>query len=188
MSQALTAQQVALQVLEAIRLSHPQLIADNMPPDWGMNKVREGLTTPRVLVVVKGGVADPVSDPGVDVQVFDWDNYEDDPKEAGGVPGSFADLADPLGIPVEQTVFEITAAGFNGGSDETDDLVIWVSALSPAIVKSAIADTGATFCGPVDGNPIEDADFELPSQAGQLATRLLELASAERNRNRGCFL
>jgi len=55
--------------------------------------------TPRVLVVVHGGIADPVSDDGVDVEVFDWDNYNDDP-ETGGVPDHFADLAEPLGVPV----------------------------------------------------------------------------------------
>jgi hypothetical protein len=34
---------VALQVLESIRTTHPALIADNMPADWGMNKLREAL-------------------------------------------------------------------------------------------------------------------------------------------------
>lgn len=56
---------------------------------------------PRVLVVVSGGVADPVSDHGVDVEVFDWDNYNDDPKNTSGVPKNFADLAKPIGVPVE---------------------------------------------------------------------------------------
>jgi hypothetical protein len=56
--------------------------------------------TPRVLVVVSGGIADPVSDAGVNVEVFDWDNYKDDPKGTGGVPTHFADLADPIGVPV----------------------------------------------------------------------------------------
>lgn len=31
---------VALQLLEAIRSTHPELIADNLPPDWGMNRLR----------------------------------------------------------------------------------------------------------------------------------------------------
>jgi len=56
--------------------------------------------TPRVLVVVSGGVAAPVSDEGVDVAVFDWDNYKGDPERTGGVPDHFADLAEPLGVPV----------------------------------------------------------------------------------------
>lgn len=57
--------------------------------------------TPRVLVVVSGGIADPVFDDGVDVEVFDWDNYNDDPEGTGGVPASFADLAVAVDIPVE---------------------------------------------------------------------------------------
>lgn len=61
---------------------------------------REDRQTPRVLVVVSGGVAEPTSDPGVDVEVFDWDNYKDDPEGTGGVSAEFADLAEPLGIPV----------------------------------------------------------------------------------------
>lgn len=59
-------------------------------------------TTPRVLVVVSGGIADPVFDVGVDVVVFDRDNYKDDPKGTGGVPGHFADLAGPIGVPVDE--------------------------------------------------------------------------------------
>lgn len=34
---------VTLQVLEAIRISHPELIADNMPAGWGMDKLRGAL-------------------------------------------------------------------------------------------------------------------------------------------------
>ena len=39
---------VAMQVLEAIRESHPELIADNMPPTWGMNKLREAVNASKV--------------------------------------------------------------------------------------------------------------------------------------------
>lgn len=60
-------------------------------------------TTPRVLVVVSGGVADPVYDEGVDVEVFDWDNYKADPVGTGPVPAHFKDLADPLDVPVAQS-------------------------------------------------------------------------------------
>lgn len=56
---------------------------------------------PRVLVVVSGGVADPVYDAGVDVEVFDWDNYNDEEDYAKtGVPAHFADLAEPIDVPV----------------------------------------------------------------------------------------
>ena len=55
---------------------------------------------PRVLVSVAGGVADYVCDEGVDVVVFDHDNFKDDPTGTDKVPLSFRDLADPLRIPV----------------------------------------------------------------------------------------
>lgn len=37
------ASNVALKVLEAIRVTNPELIADNMPPGWGMKKLRTAL-------------------------------------------------------------------------------------------------------------------------------------------------
>lgn len=58
---------------------------------------------PRVLVVVGEGVADPVYDDGVDVHVFDWDNYHEDPKGTSGVPAHFADLAEPIDVPLKVT-------------------------------------------------------------------------------------
>lgn len=33
----------AMKILEAIQSSHPELIADNMPPSWGMKKLRNAL-------------------------------------------------------------------------------------------------------------------------------------------------
>jgi hypothetical protein len=59
------------------------------------------IAKPRVLVVVKGGIAEPICDREVDVEVFDWDNYHADPDETSGVPEHFADLAEPARIPVE---------------------------------------------------------------------------------------
>ena len=57
---------------------------------------------PRVLVVVGGGIADPIYDEGVDVEVFDWDNYYDEEDDAKtGVPAHFADLAEPINVPVK---------------------------------------------------------------------------------------
>lgn len=57
--------------------------------------------TPRVLVTVSGGVADWLADDGVSVEVFDWDNYNDDPEGTGPVPASFSDLAAACKVPVE---------------------------------------------------------------------------------------
>lgn len=58
---------------------------------------------PRVLVVVKGGFANPVSDEGVDVVVFDWDEYKNDPECTAGIPARFADLGKGHGIPIDQS-------------------------------------------------------------------------------------
>jgi len=55
----------------------------------------------RVLITVRGGVADWVKDGGVDVELFDHDNFNDDPDETPKVRKAFADLARPIDIPVE---------------------------------------------------------------------------------------
>lgn len=180
----MSAQQVAMQVLEMIRATHPDLIADNMPDGWGMNRLRSEMKTPRVLVVVSGGIAEPVFDAGVEVEVFDWDNYNDSPKDTGGVPALFADLAKPGDIPVEPGIFEVMAAGFDASSDETDDLVFWIKAPSEEAVKAAIKNTGATFGGLMDYTPSDGVDYELPRQEMQLSAALLEAESDYRNRNR----
>ncbi|ADV02160.1 hypothetical protein [Alicycliphilus denitrificans] len=66
---------------------------------------------PRVLVVVRGGIAEPVFDEGVEVAVFDWDNYKSDPESTGGVSTKFAELAKPLGIPVAPDEEAIETSG-----------------------------------------------------------------------------
>lgn len=81
-------------------------------------------------------------------------------------------------------VFEVTAAGFDASSDETDDLVFWIAAKSAQVVQDAIRDTGAVFCDEVLGWSLIDADFTLPMQAMGLSSALLEKASNHRNANR----
>jgi len=58
---------------------------------------------PRVLVTIDNGLADYVADPGVVVEVFDHGDYEFDPKSVSGVSKHFEDLAQPLGIPVQNS-------------------------------------------------------------------------------------
>lgn len=64
-------------------------------------------SAPRVLVVVDGGVAACVGDEGVEVVVFDKDDFRDDPANYDLAPEHFADLAQragvPFGRPVEQS-------------------------------------------------------------------------------------
>lgn len=55
---------------------------------------------PRVLIVVSGGVADFIADEGVDVVIFDWDDYESAEKTTPKPPQRFADLAAECDIPV----------------------------------------------------------------------------------------
>lgn len=69
----------------------------------------QAFASPRVLVIVSGGVADTVADSGVNVEVFDWDNYNDDPAGYGGVSADFSDLAIPSGIPVGDANVESAA-------------------------------------------------------------------------------
>jgi len=61
---------------------------------------------PRVLIVVTDGVADYYCDKGVDVEIFDWDNYKDDPVATAGVSESFRDLIEGTGIPIGDTLEE----------------------------------------------------------------------------------
>ena len=56
---------------------------------------------PRVLITVRGGVADYVCDPGVDVAAFDFDNHENDPTGTSKLPAHFADLALSVGAAFE---------------------------------------------------------------------------------------
>jgi len=53
----------------------------------------------RILIVVNGGVADWVADDGIEVGLFDFDNYEAGDKIE--IPSEFADLANIMGIPDE---------------------------------------------------------------------------------------
>lgn len=84
----------------------------------------------------------------------------------------------------ELKVYEVTAAGFDGSSDATDDLVFWIAATSAEDVHQAIQGTGAVFGEEVLGCSLNDADFTLPAQAMNLSSALLEKASEHRNQNR----
>lgn len=58
---------------------------------------------PRVLVIVSGGVAEFVADTGVEVAVFDWDNYRADPVGTPIPSALFADMANDCDIPVSNS-------------------------------------------------------------------------------------
>jgi hypothetical protein len=66
--------------------------------------------------------------------------------------------------------FEVTAAGFDGSSDATDDRVFWVQADSAETVLAAIEGTGALFHDIIDGD--SGIDFMLPKDEAQLRKKL----------------
>lgn len=65
---------------------------------------------PRVLVVVSGGVADYVADEGVDIELFDRDNFEADKTGTAKAPRSFEGLAWSIEVPFESRFEEIARA------------------------------------------------------------------------------
>ena len=68
---------------------------------WNLVGAQPEVKRPRVLVVVSGGIADPVYDDGVDVIVFDRDDHHDNPEDTDPVPVHFRDLAELIDVPVE---------------------------------------------------------------------------------------
>lgn len=80
---------------------HAQEQAENAYPGCQLVSCELASAKPRVLVVVSGGVADSIQDDDVDVEIFDWDNYNADPVGTSAVPSHFADLASPHDIPVQ---------------------------------------------------------------------------------------
>lgn len=59
-------------------------------------------------------------------------------------------------------MFEVIAAGFNGGDDKTDDRVIWVRAPDQAALEAMIKPYGAT-CTPVEISA-KHADWEIGTE------------------------
>lgn len=142
---------------------------------------------PRVLVTVSGGVADTVQDNGVEVEVFDHDDFEDDPHNYGGVSLIFADLALPLGIKIEpENIFELTLVGFDGGTDETDHLIVNVQ--TPLQIDEFVKVLESfdfygkrikdvIFLNTNNGmtSPGESIDFVLPAQYEEFKSKIVSL-------------
>lgn len=74
-------------------------------------------------------------------------------------------------------VYEITLSGFDGDTDDSDDLVVWVRG-EEAVVRALVDGTDAEFCGPVEGVTEADAedsvDFHLPGDSQALLDRIAE--------------
>lgn len=83
---------------------------------------------PRVLVVVSEGAADYVADEGVDVALFDRDNFEANSLGTTKVPRSFDDLAWSIDVPFESRFEELArAAGLRMTFDQDLERYRWES-------------------------------------------------------------
>lgn len=83
-------------------------------------------------------------------------------------------------------LYEVLLEGFDGGTDESDDKVLWVAAPSAQMVQDEIKDTGAMFIGEVEGAYLADADYVLPGARLNFQSHLNKAASDFRNQNRAC--
>lgn len=97
------------------------------------------IAQPRVLVVVKGGVAEAIADNGVNVEVFDWDNHQYDPDD-NAVPPYYADLAEYAGVPVAWPGYFVTVTQRSPSGAEHDSYGI---VTSPGKLTSNMAETVA---------------------------------------------
>lgn len=76
-------------------------------------------------------------------------------------------------------VFEVALPGYDGSSDETDDLIMWIAARSREQVVAALPEQVAhgsvivPHSGAVDLHA-DDIDFTLPGQAAELANEVVK--------------
>ncbi|WP_341744655.1 hypothetical protein [Azonexus hydrophilus] len=82
--------------------------------------------------------------------------------------------------------YEMVVTGFNGGSDSTDDLIIWVAAESLDIIESMVAEKQLAGMVRTVGEVPENfgEDYTLPAEAEALEARIRTLASRQTTRVR----
>lgn len=77
---------------------------------------------------------------------------------------------------------EVVARGYNGGSDDTDDRVLWVQGESVTGLRDLLSSVNAPFehLGLVDA-PVasEDIDFVLPADTPRLIAKLFSFVVAD---------
>lgn len=73
-------------------------------------------------------------------------------------------------------IFEVTAHGFDGGSDLTDDRVFWVEAPNKQVVLDLLVDTGAEYWGEIiEALGDQDLiDFRLPAETAIFVLKLMK--------------
>lgn len=70
--------------------------------------------------------------------------------------------------------YEIVLPSFDGGTDETDDQILWVLAPDLRAVLAIVAPLGCK-ADTMDVVPTSDVDFTLPAQSNELVARINEL-------------
>lgn len=77
----------------------------------------------------------------------------------------------------ELKLFELALPGFDGGTDETDDLIVWVSAPDASVVEQIIDGADVTFSGEI-GSDLENVDYALPADSYALQERIRKASEA----------
>lgn len=112
---------------------------------------------PRVLVTVSGGVANYVHDDGVDIELFDFDNYRADPANTEKVPARFADLGKIMDAPVESGGPEVVQEGSYSGKivDVADGVATQKIGRDGATARHAVG----LLSGPVTKGDVVDIRY-----------------------------
>lgn len=118
---------------------------------------------PRVLVHVDGGVADSVQDTGVEVIIFDRDNYNDDPANTDKVPADWADLAKFFDVPVQSKQRFLIVAW---PDDHDEDLERHASDIQEALDAGLVG--GARVVGPFPPEFAKRADHIIGKVVGEV--------------------
>lgn len=82
----------------------------------------------------------------------------------------------------QSPVFEVTAFGFDGATDETDDRVLWVSAPSIEVVQAVVAGMGTKVCELLSKPTLDDmvdVDFHLPQDTVALQEKCLHFMECD---------
>nr|WP_241025670.1 hypothetical protein [Burkholderia sp. Tr-20390] len=93
----------------------------------------------RVLVSHSDGMVEYSTDEGVEVHVFDRDIYEDDPSEARPAPAHFRDLAEALGVPVQEGAAPFESSNLIGQEPAIEPIG------APSIARDAIGNLVGRF-------------------------------------------
>lgn len=78
-----------------------------------------------------------------------------------------------------KTIYEITAVGFDGDTDDTDNRVIWVSAPDFDSVRATLSGVPYGEIAALPDSYAADVEFELPDYADELRAALIAFVLAD---------